>query len=179
MMSAIEIDSSPFGALTAPATLMLQRTLPGPIERVWSYLTDSALRQQWLAAGVMDPQPGASFELVWRNDELSTSPAERPSGFPAESRATCEVTEVVPQRKLGFHWPGVGDVTFELRPVGDEVMLTVTHRQLADRAMMVMVGAGWHMHCDILAARLAGLSAPSFWSGWVRLRGEYERRLPV
>lgn len=177
-MSATAIDPSSFGALTAPATLTLQRTLPDPIERVWSYLIDSELRQQWLAAGAMNAQPGAPFELVWRNDELSTSATERPTGFQEESRATCQVTEVEPLRKLGFHWPGVGDVTFELRPVGDDqVLLTITHRQLADKQMTVMVGAGWHMHCDILAARIAGIQAPSFWSGWVRLRDEYERRL--
>lgn len=179
-MSAIEIDRSSFGVLTAPATLTLQRTLPGPIERVWGFIVDSDLRQQWLAAGELTPEPGAAFELVWRNDALSASPDERPPGFPEESRATCRVTEVEPLRKLGFHWPGVGDVTFELRPVGDQgerVLLTVTHRQLPDRQMTVMVGAGWHMHCDILVARVAGVRPASFWRGWVRLRDEYERAL--
>lgn len=177
-MSATQFAPSSFGALTAPATLTLQRTLPGPIERVWSYITDSELRQQWLAAGALNAQPGASFELVWHNDALSASSAERPAGFPEESRAICQITEVEPLHKLGFHWPGVGEVTFELRPLDDgEVLLTVTHRQLADRQMTLMVGAGWHMHCDILVARIADVPAPSFWPGWVRLRDEYDRRL--
>ena len=129
-MSEIQTEESPFGVLTSPSTLRLKRTLPGPVERVWSYITDSELRQQWLAAGTLNSQPGASFELVWRNDALSTSSSERPAGFPEESRATCRVTEVEPMRKLSFHWPGVGDVTFELDPIGDDVVLTVTHRQL-------------------------------------------------
>lgn len=104
--------------------------------------------------------------------------SERPAGFPEESRATCQVTEVEPLRKLAFHRPGVGDVTFELRPLDNgDVLLTVTHRQLADRQMTLMVGAGWHMHCDILVAQIAGVQAPSFWSGWVQLRDEYDRRL--
>ena len=176
-MSEIRTDESPFGVLTSPSTLTLKRRLPGPIERVWSYITDSELRQQWLAAGAMNPQPGASFELVWRNDDLSASASERPAGFPEESRATCRVTEVEPMRKLGFHWPGAGDVTFELDPMGDEVVLTVTHRLLPDRKMTVMVGAGWHMHCDILLARINGVKPGSFWSGWVRLRDDYDRRV--
>lgn len=50
----------------------------------------------------------------------------------------------------------------------------LTHRQLPDRHMSVLVGAGWHMHCDILVARLKGERPASFWRGWVRLRGEYE-----
>ena len=177
MSTTATLQSSSFGELTAPSTLTLQRRLPGPIERVWAYLTDSDLRQQWLAAGAMSLQPGASFELVWKNDELSASAAERPEGFPEVSRATCQITEVEPPRKLRFLWPGAGDVTFQLETEGKDVILTVTHRQLPDRTITVMVGAGWHMHLNILAARATGASAPSFWSGWLQLRSDYERRV--
>jgi uncharacterized protein YndB with AHSA1/START domain len=176
-MSATTRSASSFGVLAPPATLTLQRRLPGPIERVWAYLTDSELRQQWLAAGPMPLQPGATFEWVWRNDDLSASAAERPEGFPAESRATCEITEVEPLRRLRFLWPGAGDVTFQLDAEGSDVILTVIHRQLPSRAASVMIGAGWHMHLDILVARVSGARAPSFWSGWVQLRSDYERRI--
>lgn len=176
-MSAVQFVDSQFGVLTPPSTLTLKRMLPGPIDRVWSYLIDSELRKQWLAAGHLVPQANASFELVWRNDELSAAASERPAGFPEETRATCRVTEVEVLRKLSFNWPGVGDVTFQLDPVGDDVLLTVTHRGLADRNMILMVGAGWHMHCDILAAKIKGEQPGSFWSGWARLRDEYDRRV--
>jgi uncharacterized protein YndB with AHSA1/START domain len=176
-MSGVQSDDSLFGVLNPPSTLTLKRILPGPIDRVWSYITDSELRKQWLAAGDLIPHVGESFELVWRNDELSAAASERPAGFPEESRATCRVTGVETLRKLSFNWPGVGDVTFQLEPVGDDVMLTVTHRGLADRKMTLMVGAGWHMHCDILVARLKGKKPASFWSGWSRLRAEYDRRV--
>ena len=43
----------------------------------------------------------------------------------------------------------------------------------------VMVGAGWHMHLDVLAAKLAGHAPEPFWDGWVRLKGEYEKRIPA
>ena len=43
-----------YGVLTEPATLTIQRMLPGPIERVWAYLTESDLRRKWLAAGEME-----------------------------------------------------------------------------------------------------------------------------
>jgi uncharacterized protein YndB with AHSA1/START domain len=42
-----------YGELTEPATLKIQRLLPGPIERVWAYLTEEELRRKWLAAGKM------------------------------------------------------------------------------------------------------------------------------
>ena len=40
-----------YGTLIEPTTLKIQRLLPGPIERIWAYLTDSELRRKWLAAG--------------------------------------------------------------------------------------------------------------------------------
>jgi len=178
-MSAMGPRDDQYAALTAPSTVTLRRRLPGPVARVWAYLVDGELRRRWLASGSMALEPGASFELVWRNDELSASAAERPEGFPEESRATCQITEVEPLRKLRFAWPAIGDVTFQLDVVGDEVMLTVTHRRLPDRAAILLVGAGWHMHLDILADRVRGEPPVSFWSGWRRLRGEYERRFAV
>ena len=33
-----------YGELIEPTTLRIQRLLPGPIERIWAYLTDSELR---------------------------------------------------------------------------------------------------------------------------------------
>lgn len=168
-----------YASLSAPDTLVLRRHLPASAERVWAYLTDSSLRQRWLAAGAMVLQPGSPFELVWHNDDLSTSSSERPAGFPAESRATCTLTEVVPLRLLRFTWPDVGDVSFALAPVADGVLLTVTHRRLADRNLALMVGAGWHMHLDILVAQVAGDTPGSFWAGWTRLRADYDQRLPA
>ena len=45
---------------------------------------------------------------------------------------------------------------------------------------MLMVGPGWHMHLDVLAARASGAPDPApFWDGWLRLQKEYERRLPA
>ena len=68
------------GTLVEPTVLVIQRWLPGPIERVWAYLTQSELRRQWLASGEMPLEADAPFELVWRNDELSDPPGVRPDG---------------------------------------------------------------------------------------------------
>ena len=61
MNDAATLDA--YGTLTEPTTLKIQRLLPGPIERVWAYLTESDLRRQWLAAGEMEMKVGATFEL--------------------------------------------------------------------------------------------------------------------
>src|SRR5207302_1439221 len=85
-----------YGELTAPATLTIQRLLPGPIERVWAYLTESDLRRTWLAAGEMALQVGAPFELVWRNDDLTDPPGQRPPGVGAEHRMPSRILELEP-----------------------------------------------------------------------------------
>ena len=167
-----------YGVLTEPATLTIQRLLPGPIERVWAYLTDGKLRRQWLAAGDMELKVGAPFELAWRNDELTSPPGHRPAGFKEEERMKSQITELEPLRKLTITWSGTGDVSFELEPKGDEVLLTLTHRRLPNRSTTLMVGPGWHMHLDVLAARLTGKEPEPFWDGWSRLRGEYDGRIP-
>ena len=103
----------PYGVLTEPATLTIQRFLPGPVERVWAYLTESDLRRQWLASGRMEMKVGAPFELVWRNNELTNPPGKRPDGFGEEHRMESRITELDPPRKLVFTWgKGSGDVSF-------------------------------------------------------------------
>jgi uncharacterized protein YndB with AHSA1/START domain len=168
-----------YGVLTEPATLTIQRLLPGPIERIWAYLTDSELRGQWLAAGQMEMKVGATFELVWRNDELTNPPGQRPPGFSSEHRMQSRITELDPPRKLSITWGGKGDVTFTLEPQGNKVLLTVIHRRLPDRATLLKAGAGWHMHLDILVARVTGKEPGPFWDGWSRLQKDYDRRIPA
>ena len=168
-----------FGALIEPATVKIQRRLPGPIERVWAYLTESELRRKWLAAGQMEMKVGTPFELVWRNDELSDPPGQRPAGFPEESRMQSRITELDPPHKLSFTWAGSGDVSFELERQGNEVLLTVIHRRLPSRDSLLKHAAGWHMHLDTLVARATGKEPEAFWDGWLRLKQEYDRRLPA
>ena len=122
-------------------------------------------------------QPGASFELVWRNDELSDSSAERPDGFSAESRALCQFIDVEAPRRMRYTWPGVGEVSIELEAVDDEVMLTLTHRLMNGDGLRLNVCAGWHAHLALLVAQLEGRRPPSLWGTWRRLREDYEAQL--
>jgi uncharacterized protein YndB with AHSA1/START domain len=177
MSELTNIDA--YGVLTEPATFTIQRLLPGPIERVWAYLTESDLRRQWMAAGQMEMKVGTSFEFVWRNNELTDPPGQRPAGFPDEHRMECRITELDPPRKLAITWGNTGGVSFELEPTGNDVLLTVIHRRLPERAIQLNVTAGWHMHLDILVARASGKEPEPFWDGWSRLKTEYDRRLPA
>ncbi|MBN6150759.1 SRPBCC family protein [Xanthomonas sp. AmX2] len=178
MNEAVAVDA--YGVLAEPATVKIQRLLPGPIERVWAYLTESELRRRWLAAGQMEMKVGAPAELVWRNDELSDPPGRRPDGFAEEQRMQVRVLELDPPRRLAISWGASdGEVSFELEPQGADVLLTVVHRRLPDRSTLLGVSAGWHVHLDVLAAVLRGDTPEPFWDGWTRLRAEYERRMPA
>jgi uncharacterized protein YndB with AHSA1/START domain len=176
MTDASTIDA--FGRLSEPTTLVIERLLPGPIERVWAFLTEDGLRRKWLAAGEMPLRTGASFTLTWRNDELTDPPGARPAGFGAEERMESRVLAVDPPHRLAFAW-GEGDVTMTLAARADRVLLTVVHRRITERPSRVMIGAGWHAHLDLLATRLAETAPDApFWDVWTALRDDYERRMP-
>lgn len=55
----------------------IQRLLPGSVERVWPYLTDEDLRQQWLAEGRFEPRASATSAFArLRAEYKAVSPAE-------------------------------------------------------------------------------------------------------
>ncbi|WOF44028.1 SRPBCC family protein [Sphingopyxis indica] len=165
-----------YGVLAEPATLKIERLLPGPIDRVWTYLVDGELRRQWLAAGAMEQQVGAPVELVWRNDELTDPPGQRPDEMAEEHRMTCEVVEIDPPHKLAISWGSTGGVTFTLAEKGDEVLLTLVHKRVEDSAVLLNVSAGWHAHIDVLEARLRGTAPAPHWDNWAQLRSDYAER---
>lgn len=177
MTDLIEIDS--YGALVAPDTLRIQRLLPGPIERVWSYLVESELRKLWLADGTMDPVEGAPLELVWRNDELAGPKDQRPAEMSEEHRMKSEVVAVEPPRRLVIAWANTGNVTFELEPRGEGVLLTLTHGGFAARSSLVGHSAGWHAHLDVLEALAFEREPKAFWSRFEDLRQQYDERFPA
>jgi uncharacterized protein YndB with AHSA1/START domain len=166
-----------YGTLIEPTTLKMQRLLPGPIERIWAWLVESDKRRKWLAAGEMELKVGAPFELVWRNDELTNPPGKRPDNCAEEHRKQSRITSLDPPRQIAFTFDD-GEVSIELEQHGSDILLTLIHRRLPNRDYMLGVSGGWHMHLDVLVARVRGEEPGPFWDGMMKLRGEYDRRLP-
>lgn len=173
------------GQLTEPGTLVFQRTLPGPIERVWDYLTVPDKRGQWLAAGEMEQQVGGKVELIFNNNELSpgVEPPEKYRDFGGCVSFTGRVTRWDPPRVLAYTWAesegSDSEVTFELETQGEKVRLLLTHRRLAEkRDVLLSVSAGWHTHLGILIDRLEARAPLPFWQEHTRLEAEYAQRLP-
>lgn len=174
-----EISNESFGEYLDGESLQIQRFLPGPIERVWKYLTDSELRSSWLAAGEMKSEAGSEFEFIWRNDELDGSTGKEDADCAVEEhRMQSRITRWEPPHRLAFTWSDSGDVSIELEARGEEVLLTLTHRKLPDRGTIVGVSAGWHAHLDYLIARLAETAPEPFWTNYARLKTSYEERVP-
>jgi uncharacterized protein YndB with AHSA1/START domain len=178
----VERAMSEFGVVTSTRTVRLERVLQGPIERVWAYLTESDKRGTWLAAGPMELHVGGRVGLSFRNSEL-TSHAETPPEKYRKHEGCVEVrgrvTRCEAPRLLSYTWRDDSEVTFELSPQDDKVVLVLTHRRLPDRATMVSVASGWHTHVGILVDRMSEREPQPFWSTYVRLEAEYERRLPA
>jgi uncharacterized protein YndB with AHSA1/START domain len=180
-MSPLQAD----GEIIDARTVRFERLLPGPIERVWAYLTESEKRRKWLAAGDMDLRAGGRAALRFNRSELTphkeTTP-EKYKKYDGSAIVYWEITRCDPPRLLSARWgenAEDSEVTFELQPRGSDVLLTVTHRRLPDRDMLVSVSGGWHIHLEILADHLNGRVPPPFWSTHASLAAEYEKRIPA
>ena len=92
---------------------------------------------------------------------------------------TVRVTDVDPPRHLAITWGESGTVSFDLEPRDGEVLLTLVHRRLPERPVRLNVASGWHVHLDILEAKMLGQRPEPFWDSVTRLKAEYDRRLPA
>lgn len=178
-------NRSDYAVVTGPETIRIERLLPGPIERVWSYLTDSNKRATWLAAGEMDLRVGGRVEHIFHNNDITANDDPPPAKYASqaeEARMAGRIIAVDPPRLLSYTWAEDSgedsEVRFELTAIEDKVRLVVIHSRLGARNVMVGVSGGWHAHLDVLAARLNDRTPPGFWRSFNRLEAEYEERIP-
>lgn len=175
---------SDYGVLTAPDTLRIERLLPGSIERVWQYLTDSEKRTKWLASGHVEQSVGGKVEHTFRNSTLSPEndiPPPKYSSCAGDVPMLGKVTACEPLRLLSYIWNAgsaeESEVSFELVQLQDQVKLTVTHRRLNNPNTLLSVSAGWHTHLNILRDVLSNKTPPGFWKVHSKLEKEYQERL--
>jgi len=171
---------APVVTLVEPGTVRLERLLPGPIERVWAYLTESDKRSQWLAAGEFDLRVGGKAVLQWDHAKLPNGGRVPPE---YEGRGVgqfdCVITRLEPHRVLAHTWPkhgADGEVTYQLAPRGKDVLLTIVHRRL-DRQWVPGVMSGWDVHSGILEDLLKGVEPRPFWQTHARTEKEYSAAL--
>lgn len=165
-------------------SLRIERMLPGPIERVWQYLTDSDKRATWLAVGGVEKNVGGKVEHTFRNSQLSPEndiPPPKYSHCAGDVNMLGKVTLWEPTYKLGYLWnagsEAESEVTFELSVHQDQVKLVLTHKRIGNPGEYLATISGWHTHLNILRDRLQGKTPDGFWKVHTRLEKEYAERL--
>ena len=162
--AAIQI-SAPIQRIGAD-TIRLERLLDAPVEKVWRYLTEAKLREQWFMGGT-DARPGSEFELLVDHDKLSTDGVPYPETHECFKGAVWseKVIRFEPPRLLETTFQGGknGIVTYELRPEGERTRLVLTHSGITSGTGSQDFGSGWNSHMIVLQELLAGRSVRNFW----------------
>jgi Uncharacterized conserved protein len=167
------------GVVTGDASVRFERLLPGPIERVWEYLTQADKRATWFAGGEMELRRGGKVELRFRHADLSQPgevPPEKYRKVHEEGMTTYgEITRCEPPRLLSFLWgktarsPSSSSARARRAPAADP-------QPPPRQGDPPRVSGGWHTHLDMLAARLAGKAPAPFWATHAAHAAEYESR---
>ena len=104
--------------------IVIERTFNAPVAAVWKAITDKDEMKSWyFDLAEFKAEKGFMFQF-------SGGPDDGPQYL-----HLCEVTEVIPNKKLTYSWrydgyEGNSFVTFELFPEGDKTRLKLTHRAL-------------------------------------------------
>ena len=104
--------------------IVLEKTFNAPVRRVWQAITDKDEMKKWyFDLAEFKAEKGFQFQF--------TGGKEGGKQF----LHLCEVTEVVPQKKLTYSWrydgfAGNSFVTFELFEQDDKTLLRLTHEGL-------------------------------------------------
>jgi uncharacterized protein YndB with AHSA1/START domain len=150
-----------YGTLIDAHTIRFERDLPGPIERVWAYLTESDLKATWIGATEIPSTVGGESTMTWEGED----------GEPGGA-----LTIRTRYDWIELHAPGgaIRDsiVRFELAIHGDGVRLTLTHRALPVDSYTT-IAAGWHAHLDTLVAQLDGSGGPDAFARYAEIEPRY------
>lgn len=104
--------------------IIVERVFDTSVSKIWSAITDKDEMRAWyFNLTEFQAEPGFKFQFT---------------GGPSEDTQyvhLCEVTEVIPQKKLTYSWryegyEGNSFVTFELFDQGDCTLLKLTHEGL-------------------------------------------------
>jgi uncharacterized protein YndB with AHSA1/START domain len=173
------------GTVTGPREVTFVRLLPGPIERVWSFIVDGEKRKLWLCAGEMEPREGGRVTLAFNNSSITPPGEPIPESRKKHAGAFESHGRVIrwqPPRGLTFSWwgePGeTSEVQIDIEEVEGRVRLTLVHRLLKDRAGMLGVSGGWHAHLGVLADALEGRAPQRFWTVIEEVEPIYDRAIP-
>jgi uncharacterized protein YndB with AHSA1/START domain len=173
-----------YGELLDENTVRFERLLPGPIERVWQYLTESDKRAQWLCGGDVETAVDGHVDMHFHNVSLSSAEdIPRPEKYrdkPEKMSFEGRVTRCEPPHVLEHTWE-FGDesseVCYRLEEQGDKVRLVLIHRRLETSDTVLSVSTGWHTHLNLLVDILEQRKPRPFYRMQLEYESEYGQRL--
>jgi uncharacterized protein YndB with AHSA1/START domain len=115
-------------------SVVLEREMPHPPEKVWRALTTGALIEDWLMANDFEPTVGHKFTL-------RTQAVGGWNGI-----IDCEVLAVEPPERLSYTWASMGlesVVTFTLAPTASGARLRMEQSGFPADATQNIRGAEW------------------------------------
>jgi uncharacterized protein YndB with AHSA1/START domain len=140
--------------MTETRTLVIERLMPHPPEKVWRALTQTALLEDWLMKNDFMATVGAKFTF-------RTQPMPHWNGV-----VDCEVLAIEPHRRLSYSW-NAGDskklyttVTWTLTQVEGGTRLRMEQSGFGPQDDNNYKGAayGWQRHIEALEKVVAGLA---------------------
>lgn len=175
-----------YGELLDESTVKFERLLPGPIERVWAYLTESDKRARWLCGGDVETSNGGHVDMHFHNVSLSSDEdiprPEKYKEMPERVSFEGKVERCEPPHLLEHTWEFGNEkslVCYELAEQDDKVKLVLTHRRLETKDTVLDVSGGWHTHLNLLVDVLEGRPARPFYKMQLQFESEYAKRLGV
>ena len=173
-----------YGELLDESTVRFERLLPGPIERVWSFLTENEQRARWLCGGDVDCSVDGRVDMHFHNTSLSSDEdIPRPEKYrdnPEKMSFAGVVTRCEPPHLLEHTWEfgeESSEGCYRLEEEGDKVRLVLTHRRLESAEKVLDVSGGWHTHLNLLVDVLAGKKPRPFYTMQLQYAAEYRQRL--
>jgi uncharacterized protein YndB with AHSA1/START domain len=142
-------------AATETRTLVIERDMPHPPEKVWRALTQGPLLEDWLMQNDFEPRVGKKFNF-------RTNPMPQWNGV-----VDCEVLELEENQRLSYRWD-VGEgggglktiVTFTLTPIESGTHLRMEQSGFGPGQERNYQGAayGWQKFLGGLERVLGGLA---------------------
>jgi uncharacterized protein YndB with AHSA1/START domain len=131
-------------------TLVIEREMPHPAEKIWRALTQSRLIEEWLMKNDFQPVVGHPFNF-------RANPVPNWNGI-----IDCEVLEVEPISRLSYSWGSMGlksVVAWTLTPTEGGTHLRMEHSGFRSEEDAAYKGAtyGWNKFIGSLERVVAGL----------------------
>lgn len=171
------------GEILEDGSMRFVRLLPGPIERVWSWIAEGEKRARWLCGGGDIVAVGQTIKFDFLHENLTPHDEALPEAYKEmEKGVSFDVVVTVcdaPSHAV-IEWPGARGVPsivdFRLSPEGDQVKLVLTQRGDINAEELVSAAAGWHAHFGIMADKLSGETPQPFWTVHEALAADYRKR---